>query len=253
MLYNIKQYLSRNELDSLINVSYRSLSCRTRDELELLILDLHNIFDFKYTCYGESNIKEIFQIAKHDLRIDLYNISYPHDFLELYFKDKYYATDVSFRELITKQTPVDCLAVIKKHNPDYMSWVKTHYFAASNTWMHGTLDVSTSNMIGFSFIGPTTQNSPRVLSVLEYIVPFYAESFRRIPFPKKRLRSNLTQKEIEVLKWLKEGKSSWEISILMNCSKRTVDFHVENAKRKLNAITRAQAVATALHCGVIAF
>ena len=65
--------------------------------------------------------------------------------------------------------------------------------------------------------------------------------------------SDLTLREIEVLNWIKEGKSSWEISMILNCSKRSVDFHVNNLKKKLNAVNRPQAVAIGLYQGIIRF
>jgi DNA-binding CsgD family transcriptional regulator len=58
---------------------------------------------------------------------------------------------------------------------------------------------------------------------------------------------------VEVLNWTKEGKSSWEISKILNCSKRNVDFHMESTKKKLGAVTRAHAVAVALQSGLIDF
>jgi DNA-binding CsgD family transcriptional regulator len=63
----------------------------------------------------------------------------------------------------------------------------------------------------------------------------------------------LTHRETEVLRWIKDGKSSWDISIILKCSKRVVDFHVGNIKKKLNAASRAQAVAIGLHHGIITF
>lgn len=63
----------------------------------------------------------------------------------------------------------------------------------------------------------------------------------------------LTKKEVVVLNWIKEGKSSWEISKILNCSKRVVDFHVSNIKDKLNASSRAQAVAIGLQYRLIRF
>ncbi|BBO86286.1 hypothetical protein DSCO28_68520 [Desulfosarcina ovata subsp. sediminis] len=63
----------------------------------------------------------------------------------------------------------------------------------------------------------------------------------------------LTRKESEVLNWIKEGKSSWEISKILDCSKRVVDFHVSNIKDKLNASNRAQAVAIGLQYQLIRF
>ncbi len=50
---------------------------------------------------------------------------------------------------------------------------------------------------------------------------------------------------MEILEWLKEGKASSDIASILKISERTVNFHVQNIKSKLNALTRAQAVAIA--------
>jgi DNA-binding CsgD family transcriptional regulator len=41
--------------------------------------------------------------------------------------------------------------------------------------------------------------------------------------------------------------------MILRCSKRTVDFHINNLKNKLNAFSRAQAVAIGLQYGIIDF
>lgn len=52
----------------------------------------------------------------------------------------------------------------------------------------------------------------------------------------------LTLRESQVFGWLREGKRNSEISIILGCSKRTVDKHVENILRKTGAETRTAAV-----------
>ncbi len=54
-----------------------------------------------------------------------------------------------------------------------------------------------------------------------------------------------------MLNWIKEGKSSWEISVILGVSERTIKFHVCNVMRKLDAVTRTHAVAIAIEQGLI--
>lgn len=44
----------------------------------------------------------------------------------------------------------------------------------------------------------------------------------------------LSQDDFKYLYWLTQGKSAWEISLLMNKSKKTVEFHLNRAKKALN-------------------
>jgi DNA-binding CsgD family transcriptional regulator len=61
----------------------------------------------------------------------------------------------------------------------------------------------------------------------------------------------MTARESEVLAWVAAGKSDWAIGQILNISSKTVNFHVENAKRKFGAGTRVQAVIAAMRIGII--
>jgi LuxR family transcriptional regulator, quorum-sensing system regulator BjaR1 len=63
--------------------------------------------------------------------------------------------------------------------------------------------------------------------------------------------SKLTPREREVLTWVAQGKSAWEIGEILSIAKRTVDEHAQTATRKLGAITRTQAVVNAIRIGEI--
>jgi DNA-binding response OmpR family regulator len=52
----------------------------------------------------------------------------------------------------------------------------------------------------------------------------------------------LNDREVETLTWVARGKTSAEIAQILGLTKRTVDFHIDNARAKLGAATRTQAV-----------
>jgi DNA-binding NarL/FixJ family response regulator len=56
---------------------------------------------------------------------------------------------------------------------------------------------------------------------------------------------DLNEREVETLTWAARGKTSAEIAKLLDLSKRTVDFHIENARTKLGVSTRIQAAVKA--------
>jgi DNA-binding CsgD family transcriptional regulator len=56
---------------------------------------------------------------------------------------------------------------------------------------------------------------------------------------------------MDVLTWVARGKTSAEIARKLRLSKRTVDFHVDNARIKLQAATRTEAVIKATAGGLI--
>lgn len=61
----------------------------------------------------------------------------------------------------------------------------------------------------------------------------------------------VTRRELECLKWYASGMNSWEISLILHCSQRTVNFHLGNARRKFGATSSRQAVVKAIRMGVI--
>lgn len=63
--------------------------------------------------------------------------------------------------------------------------------------------------------------------------------------------SNLTDREVEILRWLMEGKSSWDVGKILSISERTVKYHVNNICVKLNAVNRTHAVAKAILNNII--
>jgi LuxR family quorum-sensing transcriptional regulator LasR len=63
--------------------------------------------------------------------------------------------------------------------------------------------------------------------------------------------ADISNRELECLKWCAEGKSSWEIGKILNCSEATVNFHFVNIRRKFSSNSRQQAVIKAIRLGLI--
>src|SRR6266849_4882274 len=53
---------------------------------------------------------------------------------------------------------------------------------------------------------------------------------------------DLNDREVETLTWAARGKTSSEIAQILGLTKRTVDFHIDNARAKLGSATRTEAV-----------
>jgi DNA-binding response OmpR family regulator len=61
----------------------------------------------------------------------------------------------------------------------------------------------------------------------------------------------LSEREVETLTWSARGKTSAEIAQILGMAKRTVDFHIDNARRKLGVATRTEAVTKAAKAKLI--
>ncbi|WP_308462119.1 LuxR C-terminal-related transcriptional regulator [Mesorhizobium sp. INR15] len=57
----------------------------------------------------------------------------------------------------------------------------------------------------------------------------------------------LSARERDCLALAADGKTNWEISVILSIAEATVRFHIDNARRKLGAVNRAHAVACLLN------
>lgn len=63
--------------------------------------------------------------------------------------------------------------------------------------------------------------------------------------------SPLSLRELEVIRWCKEGKSYPEIAQILGISTKTVEFHISNAMRKLGVNQKVSAILEAVRRGLI--
>lgn len=61
----------------------------------------------------------------------------------------------------------------------------------------------------------------------------------------------LTRRELDVLSWTAQGKTAWEVSVILGMSEKTVNFHLGNAMRKLKVTSKHQAVLKCVAAGVL--
>jgi len=86
----------------------------------------------------------------------------------------------------------------------------------------------------------------RVRQALGYLLPHLQQAAMRLAAevnPQRTIR--LSTRQHEVLRWLREGKTTWEISRILGIAERTVKFHVANLCLRLNANNRLHALARA--------
>ena len=75
----------------------------------------------------------------------------------------------------------------------------------------------------------------------------------RIAAPKllPEIAVQLSRREVEVLRWTGEGKTSGEIAEVLNITERTVNFHIGKTMTKLNAVNKTAAVLRAAMLGLL--
>lgn len=91
------------------------------------------------------------------------------------------------------------------------------------------------------------------IAMMDFFIPHIDHVLRKIqhlgpvkPLSKTSLPLNmlsLTNRELEVIEWIKAGKTNQEIAAILNITQNTVKSHLKRIYQKLNVGKRAQAVA----------
>lgn len=110
-------------------------------------------------------------------------------------------------------------------------------------------ETMTANLI--TFVINDEQKSTKFDLIAAYLHIHLMSAYVRIMSARDVMQEKLSEREKSVLTWLKHGKTSWEVAKILDITENTVNFHIKNIKRKLNATNRQHAVAIAIAKGAI--
>jgi transcriptional regulator EpsA len=94
-------------------------------------------------------------------------------------------------------------------------------------------------------------------SMLEALLPYIDSSLRQLDHLPEQMPSlpveepvmadddlgSLSSRELEIMEWVRNGKTNFEIGMILDISAFTVKNHLQRIFRKLDVVNRAQAVA----------
>jgi DNA-binding CsgD family transcriptional regulator len=251
---NIKS-LAKTDLVSIMEIAYNLLSVRTTDELEQYFIELQNLFSFDGSMCALSDTETLDE--KKPL-FHLCTLNFSKEFIERYARELHYVNSAVFNTVLADNKPCHWKSYWSKRRDKKFDSSKK--LALSYGYKDGWLSTSTcphdKSIAALVFAGQRVDADARAETIIEYITPHFAESIRgvygsSIRERKQNARYKLTPREYEVLNWIKEGKSSWEISNILNCSERVVIWHANNITQKLEANNRLHAVAIAMRYNII--
>jgi len=135
-------------------------------------------------------------------------------------------------------------------------WDEAQSFGLRVGWAQSSLDgLGVGGMLTLSRSSEalTTQELEAKEQKLRWLVHIAHMTLARVLKGKQPDKSIhcLTGRELEVLKWTADGKSSQDIADILIVSKNTVDFHVKNAVAKLQAANKTAAVVRAAMFGYL--
>ncbi|MCC6919470.1 MAG: autoinducer binding domain-containing protein [Alphaproteobacteria bacterium] len=107
-----------------------------------------------------------------------------------------------------------------------------------------------THLLGVSMAFATNDWSPRERRTMEFACYAFVDKMRALA-PDDAEPPRLSPRERDCLSFVAEGKTDWEISVILGVSQHTSHQYVESARKKLGAMTRAQAVARFVLLGLL--
>jgi len=218
----------------LLELIHASLSCTKEEGLIQLMNRLGSLISFDYAICGLGKIDDTGKIESYGI----INVSYPSEWLELYITKEYHQIDPIVKENFT-HFRLQYWADTYKMNPPPKVFVSlAEDFGLKRGYTNGIKDCKGGSL--FSIAGKCVECNPCTEIILKHTIPHLHQALISI-FKQGRTkqRVELSPKEKEVLKWLKEGKSTWEISVILSISQNTAKFHIKNIMQKLDAVKRS--------------
>jgi LuxR family transcriptional regulator, quorum-sensing system regulator CviR len=243
----ISDVLSKTDAFSLIDIIYTCVSCKTEKDFQKLVLNIRKLISFDYAaCLMGTKSKEDV-VTKYDL----INISYPDEWLYHYVTKQYHLVDPVVKENFTNYSIQYWLDTYKKFGLPKKFVMEAEDFNLRKGYSIGHSNLNATEGSLFSFAGNNVDRSIRTELILMHVTPHLHQAFNKLMVSEVKCAASLTPREKEIIHWMKEGKSTWDISMILCISQDTVKFHLKNIFKKLNVTNRPQAVAVALATNLI--
>lgn len=156
------------------------------------------------------------------------------------------------------------LFLLKSRKP--FSWATAYQYASKfgKKILEDSRDYSFNDGIAFPIttgIGPMGCVSigadevpfdPQVLAMIEIVsINCYMHIVKLNGNEHEYTMAKLSKRENEIMHYVAEGKTNWEISKILGLNEYTIKDYLKNVACKLNTVNRAHAVSTAIRNGLI--
>jgi len=231
--------LSHRDYSSLAETAYLARTIDRHEQLPELMKVVGSFVPYEYSVVGH------FSLNQHD-GAAVGHSTYKPDFCHMYMSQAL-AVDPSVQLLHSTRLGLTSSLddprlletnIIKNLKDDY--GIKTCF----SLGVRGIRGACT--YLAFSNFRP--RELTRMKMVMAILGPHLHLCYMRISAKHEELETPgelpvFTAREHETMKWVEEGKTNWEISVIMQVSLNTVKFHLKNIFQKLNVDNRCSALA----------
>lgn len=225
------QYPTRKEFQHLGEIMYQMRSVQHRSQLPQLAAAIHALVPHQFTASGT------FDLARQDFRIG--HSSYGEEHTHLY-ETQGYAWDPAIQLLQTTHIgTVSSEDLLDLEIPKEVVNLKLDAGIKECLTVGVRGARGTCSYFAFSNFDKRTLNKFRTL--MQILGPHLHLAYMRAtswnghgqPWPKLLA---LTDREEEIMRWVAEGKTNWEISVILHVSLNTIKFHLKNVYQKLGGV-----------------
>lgn len=224
------QYPSRKEFQHLGEIMHQVRSVQHREQLNNLAMSINGLIPHQFAASGT------FDIFRKDLQIG--HSSYGEEHTHLY-QTQGYAYDPAIQLLQTTQIgTVSSEDLLDHEMPKEVINLKL------DAGIHECLTVGVRGVLGtctyFAFSNFDRRLLDKFRTMMQILGPHLHLAYMRAtswadhgqPTPPL----TLTDREQEIMRWVAEGKTNWEISVILRVSLNTIKFHLKNVYQKLGGV-----------------
>lgn len=237
------QYPSRKEFQHLGEIMYQVRSVQHRDQLPALASAVSPLIPHQFSACGAYNIQ------KRSLHVAY--TSFNAELNELYVSQGF-VTDPSIQLL--ERTKIG--TVSSEDSPDLViprevTSLKLDFGVKTclSVGVRGVLGACTY----FALSNFDQRQIWKLRSMMQILAPHFHLAYMRATTWAEgghslSKRVDLTAREEEIMRWVAEGKTNWEISVILHVSLNTVKFHLKNIYQKLGGVENRWAAVAQWQC-----
>ena len=245
--------LTKTECEGFIEVLHFAVESESAEDVKDVLTRFQALFPFSRVIGG---LAKISRTGAFEGFTNVLNVSYPEEWLRLYWQKGYFEVDPVFQTALGK--------------PETQHWESTYKAASSDKQREfraaakefglvdgittGSADPACGVATFCSFASAESVDAKRYVPLVEYFgYHVHLALLRTAPRSSQAVAPcvrELSLREMTILNWVKNGKTNWEIAKIIGVTERTVRFHVESIFSKLHVTSRSHAVATAIEHGL---
>ena len=221
-------------------------------EPDKILPEIAEFFGLKHIVYHAD------PIGSSDVEGSIIRLTYPESWIRRYLAKNYFAIDPIVAQGFNRIIPFDWGPYLNT------SPIVRNFFGEAME--HGIgqngLSIPMRDERGLHALISVVSDEPvaewhrrrhSLMRDLQIVSSLIHERFGNIDsYRSKQQPPNLSERELEVLKWSSKGKTMIEIGEILSISDKTVRCHIDSARYKLCAVNKVHAVAKAISQNIIA-